>query len=458
MKSGDGVLRRVHPILAVYIADYPEQLLIAGAKNGDCPKCMVHNKALGSIDDPMQRRDITAVLGAFESAEHDPCGFLEACEKLKIKPIHHPFWQCLPLVNIFQSLTPDILHQLYQGLVKHLLKWLKAAYGSAEIDARFQRLIPNHHIHLFKSGISSLSRLTGKDHDQICRVLLGVIVDMRLPGGLESARLTRAIRALMDFVYLAQLPIHSTKSLDSLTRSLQEFHDNKSIFVDLGIREQFNIPKLHSCRHYTSSIKLFGTTDNYDSQNTERLHIDLAKDAYRSTNRKDEFPQMTTWLERQEKIFRHGNYIRWCYEFAMGDQTSKSHAPIPNPQLKMSRRLKMTKHPSARGVSVGMLNSNYGAAYFRDAVARFTAQWRNPQLNRTQIERAAVNINLPFVHVSTYHRIKFTLGDDNTVIDAIHVQPSRKDKTGRRVPGRFDTVLVNVDSAEGNGIQCMYSR
>ena len=169
MKSGDGVLRRVHPILAVYIADYPEQLLIAGAKNGDCPKCMVHNKALGSIDDPMQRRDITAVLGAFESAEHDPCGFLEACEKLKIKPIHHPFWQRLPLVNIFQSLTPDILHQLYQGLVKHLLKWLKAAYGSAEIDARFQRLIPNHHIHLFKSGISSLSRLTGKDHDQICQ-------------------------------------------------------------------------------------------------------------------------------------------------------------------------------------------------------------------------------------------------------------------------------------------------
>ncbi|KAJ7798366.1 hypothetical protein B0H14DRAFT_2388732, partial [Mycena olivaceomarginata] len=97
-------------------------------------------------------------------------------------------------------------------------------------------------------------------------------------------------------------------TLDHLDNALQRFHDNKSIFVELGIRNDFNLSKLHFCHHYIMYIKLFGMTDNYNTEYTEaeavteRLHIDLAKDAYRSTDFKDEFPQMTLWLERKEKI------------------------------------------------------------------------------------------------------------------------------------------------------------
>ena len=35
-----------------------------------------------------------------------------------------------------------ILHQLYQGVIKHLVAWLTEAYGAAEIDARCRRLPP----------------------------------------------------------------------------------------------------------------------------------------------------------------------------------------------------------------------------------------------------------------------------------------------------------------------------
>ena|ERR1700722_14114001 len=35
MASGDGVVRRTHTILAVYVGDYPEQLLVTGVKNGE---------------------------------------------------------------------------------------------------------------------------------------------------------------------------------------------------------------------------------------------------------------------------------------------------------------------------------------------------------------------------------------------------------------------------------------
>jgi hypothetical protein len=41
----------------------------------------------------------------------------------------------------------------------------------------------------------------------------------------------------------------------------------------------------------------------------QRLHIDLAKDTYHATNFKDEYPQMTAWLERREKILRHDKFL-----------------------------------------------------------------------------------------------------------------------------------------------------
>jgi len=203
-----------------------------------------------------------------------------------MKPIFHLFWESLPLTDIFHSVTPDILHQMLQGMAKHLITWLIRIFGAVAIDRRCQALPPNHKVLLFPKGIATLLHVSGHEHKKMCSILLGLIVDLPVPGGLDSSRIVKAMCALMDFLFLAQYESHTGDTISRMQEHLTQFHDNKMVFLDLGAQKQFNLPKLHSLTHYVSSIKLFGTTDNYNTEQSEHLHIDLAKDAYCVTNHK----------------------------------------------------------------------------------------------------------------------------------------------------------------------------
>ncbi len=137
------------------------------------------------------------------------------------------------------------------------------------------------------------------------------------------------MHALLDFLYLAQLPSHTTNTIRRLNDSVTHFHQNKDIFVELGSQEHFNIPKFHSLLHYASSITLFGATDNYSTEQTERLHINFAKEAYHATNHKDELSQMTTWLVCREKVQQHSAFVKWQHEDY--EQTNPTRTPIGPP-------------------------------------------------------------------------------------------------------------------------------
>jgi hypothetical protein len=225
MTSGDGKVHRGHPIVACYIGDYPEQLLVCCCKTGDCPQCEVKHENLGDGHANSPSRHLENILSALDTLDQGVTAYAKACASLRIKPVVHPFWEELPYTNIFRSITSDVLHQLYQGMIKHLIAWIKGTYGEAEIDARCRRIPPNHNIRVFLKGISKLNRVTGKEHDQISRFLLGIIINSPIPGGHSSVRLVRALRAALDFVYMAQYPLHSTETLERFTKARQLFHE-----------------------------------------------------------------------------------------------------------------------------------------------------------------------------------------------------------------------------------------
>ena len=452
MSSGDGVTRRTFPIFACFVGDYPEQVLVSGCKTGDCPKCHTTRKELGQLEDSHQYRDLAKVLEALSTFEEDPGGYASTCADAGIKPIVHPFWEFLPYSDIYLAITPDVLHQLYQGVMKHLISWVTDAFGQKEINARSKCLPPNHNVRSFSKGISSFSRLTGKEHADMCRILLGLVVDMKLPDGRSPLPLIHSIRSLLDFLYLAQYPVHTSETLRLLQQSLEQFHKHKQIFVDLGIRNNFNLPKLHSLAHYVESIQLFGTTDNYNTEYTERLHIDLAKDAYRATNHRDEYGQMTVWLERKEKVLQHQSYLDWQFG-------AKPNITLRPTSMVFNGTPTLTKWPSAKAVDLDDLVKNYGATFFRESLYRYLVLSQHigtgTSLTRRQLEQQIAYTSLSFTSVPVYHKLKFitTADSDQTeviTLDAIHVRPERQSKRGTPIPARFDTALLNVEPSGEN--------
>ncbi|KAE9393724.1 hypothetical protein BT96DRAFT_958989 [Gymnopus androsaceus JB14] len=240
MLCSDGKTRVVFPILAAYVADFPEQCLIAGCQERRCPKCDVSRKEL----DPDKSID------AFQKAAR---GDSKASEKLGLRKIN-PFWKDLPLCNIFHCFTPDILHQLHKGVFKdHIVKWSTESIlgkGSKEVDIRFQSMPRHNTLRHFRKGISLVSQWTGNEYKNMEKVFLGVL----------------AGTATSDVVICyAQFDLHTDDSLEKMDAALKAFHDHKEFpnpgcgfdlavtvaFVESGIREHFNIPKVHSMNHYT---------------------------------------------------------------------------------------------------------------------------------------------------------------------------------------------------------------
>lgn len=458
MVCADGFIRTAYPILAAYIADYPEQCLVACCQENCCPSCAVKPKQRGEYETCSVWRDPDKTLAALDSEKDGIRSAYFRDHKLRRV---NPFWRDLPHCDIFTCFTPDLLHQLHKGVFKdHLVSWATAAVkgGEAEVDARFKSMSLHPDLRHFKKGISLISQWTGHEHKNMEKVFLGVLA------GATDARVILAARGILDFIYLAHFGSHTDDSLDRLDAAWLMFHDNKAVFIDLEIRKHFNISKLHNIRHYIDSIRSHGTTDGFNTENSERLHIDLAKVGYLASNKKDYIRQMTQWLQRQESIHRFAGYLTWAIpgyspaedgtdDNAVGNDADavadESIEPIchERPSNNAIGRWVVAKTPSLSRVSVDELARDFSASDFPSHLE--TALKSIPNIPAALIPAISQAPNFP-----VYKRAVCML----PAIDSIHLDserdvlcgsngsPQRMTATGVKhaIPAKFSTALTKI--------------
>ncbi|KAG9120223.1 hypothetical protein FRC07_004366, partial [Ceratobasidium sp. 392] len=427
MDCGDGYVCRCYPILAAYIADNPEQTLIAGCQRNLCHHCTVPQDKRGDLpEDPPPPRipDHTAVALEAHDYKHTSSLF----EDQGLKPFGKPFWADLPHANIFSALTPDILHQLHKGVFKdHLMEWCltlvrRLNQGSADkVDYRYMAMPDHSNLRHFASGVTKLKQTTANEHREMQKVYMAVMA------GLVPENVLPVILAVLDFIHFARLPVHTTETLALLDDALERFHQHKHVFVDHGVREHFNINKIHAMCHYVEAIRELGAADAYNTETPERLHIEFAKRAYKATNRRNFFAQMTVYLERREKVNKFDAYLRSIHpEYAARDMDlEKDLTDEPSaPGWKLAK-----KSPIPR-VPISLLPNAYQINWFSYCMAEFFQNFHGRNLEIAANDRLEV-----FPKATQIINDAFA----TELVDRVHASPARRNGPSK---SRFDTVLI----------------
>ncbi|KAI9450809.1 hypothetical protein F5148DRAFT_1277776 [Russula earlei] len=259
----DGVFCWIFPILTAYVGDHPEQCLSQLHMEQ-----VLHLKANG----------------------HHPPGFLE----WGLRKVFSLFWAGMPHTDIFMCISPDILHQLFLGVFCHLLERYTQLMGAKHLDECFEALLVYLGLKHFKHSVSNVSKWTGWEYHNMSWSLLGIISG-----------------TLLDFITYTGYQRHTTRPLLCIEQALEVFHSHKHVLIDLGVREHFNILKVHSMQHYVARIKHLGSADSFNMESSEHLHIDYAKHAFKASNHHDYIMQMAWWIQRQEAMSINKQFLAW---------------------------------------------------------------------------------------------------------------------------------------------------
>ncbi|KAI5983747.1 hypothetical protein EDC04DRAFT_2914692 [Pisolithus marmoratus] len=201
-------------------------------------------------------------------------------------------------------------------------------------------------------------------------------------------------------------------SLKAMEESLKTFHNHKQVLNDLQICEDFNVPKIHSLQHYMSLIRALGSTDGYNTEYPEHLHINYAKDAYHASNKHDYVEQMALWLQHQEAIHHKSAYLAWrqlkrlpCMDsvdsatcgIGKSDSISSDLGDATDQLMCIHAKVqyKVTKYPSHCRVTVDQICAEYKAPDFILALKQF--------LISLSSQNQAVQLVLPWLQAIIFY-------------------------------------------------------
>ncbi|KAH8994189.1 hypothetical protein EDB92DRAFT_1934362 [Lactarius akahatsu] len=265
----DGFHRRVIYGLSPYIADYPEQVLISCIVTNWCAKYLW--KLYGVVGDV------------------------------------EPFTNDFPRADVYELLSPDLLHQIIKGTFKdHLVHWVsmyvrrkhRGAPGKAildDIDRRIAAAPPFAGLRRFPEG-RGFKQWTRDNSKALMKVYLPAIE------GYVPNKMLYAIRAFLEFCYIACCNVILESSLTELEDALAQFLEYRTVFQEEGVQDNFSLPRQHAMNHYPDMIRLFGAPNGLCSSITEVKHIKAIKEPWRRSNRNKPLKQILITNQRLDKL------------------------------------------------------------------------------------------------------------------------------------------------------------
>lgn len=308
-----GRLLIVRTFLSAYIADHPEQLLIACAASSSAPCSTALWKDFGTSADPYPLREGWKTLDDIrqikeELAKTNDQNNLEKRKQLSkerhLNGVMNPFWAGWLYADPCRFLVPDILHQGWKLFSDTFgLDWGPRLIGSEEYDIRLsnvQRLVGHQH---FSRGYTRFKQHPIKEAKYLASIFLGIIAGHpKVHSGF-----LRAARNQIDSLHLSNYRSHSDATVEYMDESDKGFHENKQHIVDAGLRNgprqagKFRMPKLEQGTHRKRFIKDLGSLPQFSAEPMEHLHVTEAKEPWRESNRKEAPGQMCRTLDRRAK-------------------------------------------------------------------------------------------------------------------------------------------------------------
>jgi hypothetical protein len=310
-----GELRWCFTPLAAFIVDTPEAQLISCVGGKSSPvTTAIHHQFGDNFRHPPRTGSITLrtinKINKSQTALESLEKYETVAKTYRLNGVQLPFWRDWPLSSDPSTfLTSEPLHHWHKQFWDHDVKWCIHMLGAPEIDFRFSVLRNHTGYRHFNEGISRLKQVTGREQRDIQRYIIVVIA------GAVPPRFLIAIRALLDFRYLAQSPMITEEICDRINGCLSLFHRHKQAILDAGARRgkkneirHWHIPKLELLQSVVPTVCLNGVPCQWSADFTERAHIDVVKEPVRSGNNRAHESQICRYLDRLEKV---RNFSLW---------------------------------------------------------------------------------------------------------------------------------------------------
>ncbi|KAI9266463.1 hypothetical protein BDA99DRAFT_535897 [Phascolomyces articulosus] len=299
-----GPYNKMYPVvisLFCYIADLPEQRMIAIVKNGQtqysCPRCLVPtaNFHLPCICSNNSNNGLIIRSKYFMQSlyEHGKKMIAEGksttqfCKEFSTCIIQNAFWDVPLFDEPCKFLVVDCLHQL-GGLYKHLIECTEKMIKDLPDGNSKLKLINKREHQLFP-------HISNRDY---LKILLACVHDF------IQQQAVLCLRKFADAFHLATKNFHTESTLKELEITLQEYHKLCPIFESFS-PSNMRFPKHHMVWKYKEDIQKFGVVSGYSTCQSEHQHrIDTKAPAKRINFHKYKMTrQMGSYVYFRDLIF-----------------------------------------------------------------------------------------------------------------------------------------------------------